>query len=318
MKVIVAGGTGFIGKALTQALLDKAYQVIILTRSPEKSPSKNPSLRFVQRDPFRIGGPWEREVDGADVVINLAGESIAAKPWTPAQKKILLESRTRSVMAIYQAIEKAASRPKVLLNSSAVGYYGPCGDEILEENSKPGTGFLADLCRQWEGEVMKAEALNVRTIRLRTGLVLGRGGGVLAKMLPPFRLGIGGPLGDGKQWMSWIHLGDLTQMILFLIERPEGFGAFNATAMNPVRMNEFAKILGQVLRRPAFFRVPRFVLKIFIGEMSEMLLTGQCALPQRAIQLGFSFQYPALEPALQQILNKEHTPASLLQKERKV
>lgn len=304
MKIVLAGGTGFIGKALTEKFLQKNYELTILTRSAAH-PKSAEKVRFVSWDTSRQGGLWEKEIDGADIVINLVGEPIAQGRWTAARKKKLRDSRIQSVQAIHRAIEKSTQRPKVLLNASAIGYYGPRGDEILDENSHAGTGFLADLCKQWEEEAMKAEALNVRTIRLRIGVVLERNGGALAKMVPPFRMGIGGPLGNGKQWMSWVHLQDLTRLILFLLEHSEAFGAFNATALNPVKMNEFAKTLGRVLHRPALFPVPGFVLKVLLGELSEMLLTGQCVLPQRAIQLGFSFQYPTLESALQAVFDAD-------------
>lgn len=302
MKIIIAGGTGFIGRPLTGTLAQAGHEVSLLTRRTEPPSWLDPSVRILTWDLFRVGGSWERELDGADVVINLSGEPIAGKRWTAAQKKELLASRIQSVQAIYRALEKASRRPKVLLNASAIGYYGSRGDEILDENAKPGTGFLADLCASWEQEVMKAESLGVRTIRLRIGIVLEKGGGALEKMLPPFQLGLGGNMGSGRQWMSWIHRKDLIRLIIFLLENPDAFGAFNATAMNPARMEDFAKTLGKVLNRPAFFPVPSIALKLLLGEMAEMLLTGQCVLPQRAIQLGFSFEYPTLELALKAIL----------------
>lgn len=301
MKIILAGGTGFIGKELSQSLVKQEHEVVILSRNPAKS---IPGCRVVNWDLFRVGGNWEKEIDGADIVINLVGEPIADKRWTPEQKQELRESRLRSVKAIYRAIEKASRRPKTLLNASAIGYYGPRGDEILDENSPPGTGFLAELCREWEEEVMKAEALSVRTVRLRIGIVLEKKGGALSKMLLPFQLGLGGPIGSGVQWMSWIHRTDLVNLIIFLIQNQEASGAINATAMNPAKMKDFAKTLGKVLKRPAVFPVPAFVLGILLGELSEMLLTGQCVLPQRAIQLGFSYQYPTLESALKNILDR--------------
>lgn len=303
MKILFAGGTGFIGKSLTESLIQQNHNVVVLTRSIKSSHS--PNLRFVSWDPFQFDSSWESELEGADAVINLAGEPIANKRWTTAQKKALLESRLSSVTAINRAIRKASQRPKVLLNASAVGYYGSRGDEILDESSKPGTGFLAELCQRWEEAVMEAESLNVRAIRLRIGLVLEKGGGALGKMLPPFQLGLGGPLGDGKQWMSWIHRGDLIRLILFLLDHSEAHGTINGTSLNPVRMSEFAKTLGRILGRPAIFPVPAALLRILLGELSEMLLTGQCVLPQRAIQLGFSFQYPTLNLALEDILKSK-------------
>lgn len=302
MKIIIAGGTGFIGKALTETLVQSGHDVTLLTRRASVPSGLNASVRVLPWDLFRVGGAWEKDLEAADVVINLAGESIAGKRWTADQKKELLESRIRSVQAIYRALEKTTHRPKVFLNASAVGYYGDRGDEILDENSKPGTGFLSELCLAWEQEVMKAEGLGVRTVRLRIGIVLERGGGALGKMLPAFQLGLGGPLGTGRQWMSWIHRKDLIGLMIYLLENPDAFGAFNATAMNPVRMSDFAKTLGHGLKRPAFFPVPGFALKILLGEMSGILLGGQRVLPQRAIQLGFSFEYPTLESALKAIL----------------
>lgn len=306
MKIILSGATGFIGKALAAQFANENHEVVILTRrlAPLRDPASKrlPTARLVTWDLSRTGGPWEEEMDGAEVVINLAGASIVEKRWSPAQKKGLLESRMRPVAAIRRAMEKASPRPKVFVSASAIGYYGPRGDEILDENSSCGTGFLADLCKQWEEEVMKAEALNVRTIRLRIGLVLEKDGGMMSKMLPPFLLGLGGPLGSGRQWMSWIHRHDLIQLILFLLDHSEAFGVFNATALNPIRMEDFAKTLAKILHRPCLFRVTSLVLKILLGELSDMLLTGQCVLPQRAIQLGFSFRYPTLDSALCAVL----------------
>jgi len=203
-----------------------------------------------------------------------------------------------------KAIQNARRRPFFHLNASAVGYYGPRQDEELHEDSPSGRGFLAETCKAWEAEAQQAESLGVRLIRLRIGIVLAKGGGALGKMLAPFQLGLGGPLGTGRQWMSWIHREDLIHLVHFLLERKEARGVYNATAPSPVTMKEFTQTLGRVLHRPAFFPVPSFVLKGLLGEMADMLLTGQRVLPKRALQAGFSFKFPRLEPALQEILKK--------------
>jgi uncharacterized protein (TIGR01777 family) len=198
-----------------------------------------------------------------------------------------------------RAIAKAKEKPKFLLNASAVGYYGPHGDETLTEGSSPGNDFLARICADWENEAKKAEDYGLRMISLRTGIVLGKGGGALAKMVLPFKLFLGGPLGDGNQWMSWIQMEDEIGLILFLLEHPDAHGAINATAPNPVTMSEFCKTLGDVLNRPSWAPVPAFALRLLLGEMAEMLLTGQRVLPAGAQKLGYTFQYPTLLKALQ-------------------
>lgn len=301
VKVIVIGGTGFVGRALVDTLLCEGSEVVVLTRQTDFPPARE-GLRFVPWDLARVGGSWESEFEGADAVINLAGEPIAGKRWTPAQKQELLESRIRSVQAVHKAVSDAASPPAVVINASAVGFYGARGDECLDELSPAGEGFLPDLCRRWEECVQRIEGLGVRTVRLRIGIVLETGGGALGKMLFPFRLGLGGPLGSGRQWMSWIHRSDLIGLILFLLENETIRGVVNATAPNPVTMAEFSGTLGSVLGRPAFFPVPGFVLHLLLGEMADMLLTGQRVQPRVAEAKGFSFRFPELRAALESIL----------------
>jgi uncharacterized protein (TIGR01777 family) len=244
-------------------------------------------------------GAWEGALDGADGVINLTGESIAAGRWTQRRKDTIRLSRIKTTQALVAAIAKAKEKPKFLLNASAVGYYGPHGDEVLTEESGPGNDFLSRVCVEWEEEAKRAESYGLRVIRLRTGIVLGRGGGALAKMVPPFKLFAGGPLGTGRQWMSWIQIADEVGLILFLMDNPDAHGAVNATAPNPTTMKEFCKTLGQVLGRPSWAPVPAFVLRLLLGEMADMLLTGQRVLPAAAQRLGYSFHYPTLYEALQ-------------------
>lgn len=297
MELVIAGGTGFIGSALCPRLLERGHSLTVLTRS--LSPAvPSPSKRWITWVPGSLGA-WEGALDGADGVINLTGESIAAGRWTQRRKDTIRLSRIKTTQALVAAIAKAKEKPKFLLNASAVGYYGPHGDEMLTEETGPGNDFLARVCVEWEEEAKRAESYGLRVIRLRTGIVLGRGGGALAKMVPPFKLFAGGPLGTGRQWMSWIQIADEVGLILFLMDNPDAHGAVNATAPNPATMKEFCKTLGQVLGRPSWAPVPAFVLRLLLGEMADMLLTGQRVLPAAAQRLGYSFHYPTLYEALQ-------------------
>ncbi len=297
MKLVVTGATGFIGTTLCRTLLDKGHTLVLLTRSSAPEPS-TANKQWLQWTPG-IAAEWQKTVDGADGIINLAGEPIAARRWTSSQKTHIRSSRILSTRSLVEAAEKARHKPAFLLNASAVGYYGPHGDDPLTEESRPGGDFLATVVREWEEEAKKAEPLGLRVVRLRTGIVLGPKGGALAKMVPPFKFYLGGPLGSGMQWMSWIHLEDEVGLILHLINDQGVSGAVNATAPNPVRMREFCQTLGEVLRRPCWAPVPGFALQILLGEMSDMLLTGQRVLPAAAEKSGFQFRYPTLRAALQ-------------------
>ncbi len=299
MKIVVTGATGMIGTVLTERLSNSHHSLVLLSRRP---PAENHAAKrqWLAWQPG-VSGEWERAIDGADAVINLAGEPIAGKRWTAKQKEILSSSRIDGTKALVHAIAKAKVKPKLLISSSAVGYYGPHGDEALNEDSKPGDDFLARLCVDWEAEAHKAEAFGVRVCLLRTGIVLAKGEGALKKMVPPFKMFTGGPLGSGRQWMPWIHLEDEVGLIQFLVENESARGAFNGTAPNPVTMGEFAKTLGAALNRPSWARVPPSVLALVVGEMAEMLLNGQRAIPEAAIKLGFKFKYPNLKLALESL-----------------
>lgn len=297
MKLVITGGTGFIGSVLSTRLLERGHSLTLLSRSSSRGTTSS-NKRWVTWNP-PSPGPWEQVVDGADGVINLAGEPIAAKRWTETQKEKIRSSRVDTTRALVTAISKVKEKPKFLLSASAVGYYGPHGDETLTEESGPGNDFLSRVCVEWENEAKKAEDYGLRVIRLRTGIVLGKGGGALAKMVLPFKLFIGGHLGKGKQWMPWIQLEDEVGLILFLMENSNAHGAVNATAPNPVTMKEFCKTLGDVLNRPSWAPVPAFALYLLLGEMADMLLTGQRVLPAAAQKLGYSFRYPTLPEALQ-------------------
>ena len=248
-----------------------------------------------------VGGEWEKAIDGADGIINLAGEPIAAKRWSVAQKAKLRSSRIVATRSLVDAISKANVKPKFLINASAVGYYGPQGDETVTEKTGSGSDFLSRLCVEWEDEARKAEAFGVRVALVRTGIVLAKGKGALAKMVAPFKMFVGGPLGSGRQWMPWIHIEDEIELISFLIENDAARGAFNATAPNPVTMDAFAKTLGDALDRPSWASVPPSILALLVGEMADMLLNGQRAVPEAASKLGYSFKYPNLADALKSL-----------------
>jgi uncharacterized protein len=296
MKLVVTGATGFIGTTLCARLLERGHALTLFSRgSPPDAGSA--TKRWVPWTPGTLR-EWGGALEGVDGVINLAGEPIAAKKWTPMQRRRIESSRIEGTRSLVQAIAKTASRAKFLINASAVGYYGPRGDEIVSEETPPGNDFLSQVCRGWEDEAKKAEQLGLRVVRLRTGIVLGSGGGALAKMVPPFKFFAGGPLGSGQQWMSWIQLEDHVRLILELIENTQASGAVNATAPHPVRNKEFCQTLGKVLHRPCWAPVPGFALRLVLGEMAEMLLTGQRVIPAAAQKLGFQFRYPNLEEAL--------------------
>jgi len=303
MRLILAGGTGFIGRALRESLVREGHEVLILTRqsSLENQPGVRTRYRFWNPPE---GGTWESELEGMEGVINLAGEPVVGKRWSREQKEKILDSRLNTTRALVEAMKKTKKKPFFLLNASATGYYGPREDETLTEETAGGDDFLAQTCRLWEEEAYRAENLGIRVVCLRIGIVLEKDGGALGKMLLPFQLGLGGPLGTGRQWMSWIHREDLIGLIHLILEKKEIRGAVNGTAPRPVRMKEFAKTLGSTLHRPAFFPVPGFGLKILLGEMADILLTGQRVEPARALGAGYPFKFSELETALKEILRK--------------
>lgn len=290
MKIIVAGGTGFLGTPLVSQLRASGNEVSVLTRRSAESGQ-------ITWSPDEAIGPWAKAIDGADAVINLAGESIAGHRWTPAHKARIRDSRIRATRSIVAAIDAAARKPAVFLSASAVGYYRSRGDETLTEESAPGDDFLATVCRDWEAEAFHAPR-PTRLVLLRTGLPLERSGGALPRIALPFRLFAGGPLGSGRQYWSWIHRDDWIAMTIWALSTSSVSGPLNLTAPTPVRNREFAATLGRVLKRPSFVPAPAFALRLLIGEMADALLTGQRVIPAKAEALGFRFRYAALEPAL--------------------
>ncbi len=299
MNLVITGASGFIGSALAEQLGNDGHALILLSRTPPTAKILA-KKRWLTWQPG-VAGEWEKLIDGADGIVHLAGEPIAGKRWSASQKERLRTSRMETTRALVDALRKAKVKPKFLISSSAVGYYGPRGNEAVTEESAPGNGFLAQLCVNWEAEANKAKEFGVRVALLRTGIVLGKGSGALSKMMPPFKLFVGGSLGSGRQWFPWIHLSDEVGLIRFLIDNDEARGAFNGTAPNPVTMDEFCKALGKVLHRPAWAPVPAPLLSLLLGEMAQMLLTGQRAVPQAALRLGYRFKFPNVLQALESL-----------------
>ena len=306
MKVAITGATGFVGSRLVEKLTAQGHQILILTRNPERAKpifpaSAFPNLEFVAYN-AKQSGPWQQAISGCDAVVNLAGEPISER-WTPEHKKEILESRQLGTRKIVEAIAQASPKPKMLINASAIGYYGTSETATFDETSPPGNDFLAQVCQQWEAEAQKVKGAGVRLVILRLGIVLGDGG-ALGKMVGPFKLFAGGPLGTGSQWFSWIHRDDLVNLIVEAIERPEIEGTLNATAPAPVRMAQFCQTLGEVMNRPSWLPVPAFALEILLGEAAKVVLEGQQVLPKKTQAIGFQYQYPSLKSALTDIISK--------------
>jgi len=299
MKALVTGATGFVGPRLLR-LLDGP---VVLSRNADRARVALGNLAgpIYRWDPLQ-GPPPPQVFEGVDVVLHLAGESVAEGRWTAAQKARIRDSRVVGTRHLVQGMSQAAVRPQVLVSASAVGYYGDRGDEELTESSAPGRDFLADVCVEWEREALAAEAFGVRVVTARTGIVLGAGGGALAKMLPPFRLGGGGPLGNGRQWMPWVHVSDLARLYLHAAETASLRGPMNSVAAVPVRNSEFTKALARQLHRPAFLPAPYFGLRLLFGEFASVLFASQRVIPKVALESGFVFQYPELAEALREIL----------------
>lgn len=289
---MIAGGTGWLGSAVGPALVADGHEVAILTRSA-RPPGRG--MRYLTWD-GRTLGPWASEIDGAGAVINLAGESIAGGRWTETRKQALRASRIEPTRTLVAAIARATHRPAVLANVSAVGYYGDRGDAVVTEKDPPGEDFLARLVVDWEAAAR--EALT-RVTQLRLGIVIGPGSEAIQRMALPFRLFVGGPIGSGRQWLSWVHRDDVVGMFRFVLTHPELEGPINVTAPEPVRNRDFARCLGHVLHRPAWLPVPAAALRLAVGELAEALLGGQRVLPARASAAGYAFNYPTLLPALE-------------------
>jgi len=299
MRAIIAGGTGFIGRALVDELRGSDWEIVVLSRSPSKvAEIFGPDVTGMTWE----SDNWQDVLGPETVIVNLAGESIGEGRWSPEKKQRILESRVKAGERIVAAVQQAGVLPGGLIQGSAVGFYGPRGTKLLDENTPSGEGFLAEVARQWEASTLKLEEMGVRRAIIRTGVVLGQGG-ALEKMLPPFKMYLGGPLGDGFQGLSWIHMADEVGAIRFLMENKSAAGVFNLTAPTPVRFRKFARILGQTLGKPYKLRTPAFVLRLLLGEMAdEVLLSGQLAVPDRLEEAGYIFRFIELDEALRDIL----------------
>ena len=297
MKILVTGATGFVGSRLCERLKQRGDTVVALSRDGTSARQRVPALEQAYTwDPLAEPAPGEA-LAGVDGIIHLLGEPVAGR-WTAAKKGLIFDSRVVGTRNLVGAVSELDVKPKVLISSSAMGFYGDRGEEQLTEESSAGEGFTSEVCQAWEQEALRVEPLGVRLVRLRTGLVLAKAGGPLAEMLTPFRLGAGGPLGSGRQWWSWIHRDDAVGLIIHLLDS-DYHGASNGTTPEPVRQKEFARILGRVLHRPAFMPAPAFALKAVLGGFSFELLASRRVLPNVAQRIGYRFQYPDLNSCLQ-------------------
>ncbi len=304
MRIIITGGTGLIGRQLCSNLVGDKHEVIVLSRSPDNVKNAPAGIRLVQWDGKSAAG-WGELADGADAIINLAGEGIADGRWSSERKQRIRESRIHAGLAVVDAIKQATTKPGVLVQASAVGYYGPCHAELITEESPPGHDFLAKVCHDWEASSVAVAKMGVRRPVLRTGIVLSKEGGALPKMAMPFKLFAGGPMGSGQQWIPWIHSEDEVRAIQFLLQQENATGPFNLSAPNPATNKEFGKTLGKVLGRPSLLPTPAFAMQAIFGEMSTMLLNGQRAVPKHLQELGFTFKFPTLEAALRDLMKEQ-------------
>jgi uncharacterized protein len=303
VKVFMTGGTGFVGTYLAGRLMEKGHGVTVLTSMLNAADRKKSAVSYLVGNPT-FPGKWQEAIRDHDVIVNLAGASIFSR-WTPEQKKILRASRIETTRNLVDAIPEKGERTITFFSTSAVGYYGFHGDEILTESSPAGNDFLARLAADWEEEALRAADKGVRVVITRFGIVLGRDGGALGQMIPLFRYFLGGPLGSGRQWFSWVHMADLTAAYLFLLGRPEIAGAVNCCSPNPVRNKDLGRAIGNVMHRPSLLPAPGFMIRLILGEFGDVLLKGQRVSPRRLLDAGFAFQYPHIEAALSNIIGKK-------------
>jgi uncharacterized protein (TIGR01777 family) len=305
MKVAITGATGFVGSRLVERLHAENHRILVLTRNITLAQklfpaAAFPNLEIIAYTPL-ISGVWQDSIAGCDGVVNLAGEPIAEGRWTKERKQTISDSRKLSTETVVSAIDRANPRPQVLINASAIGYYGTSETATFVETSTPGDDFLAQVCQIWEAEAQKVTEADVRLVILRLGIVLGNGG-ALGKMITPFKLFAGGPIGSGQQWFSWIHLDDIVNLICRSLTNPDMEGVYNATAPCPVKMHELCQTMGQVMHRPNWLPVPDFAIEALLGDGAKVVLEGQRVLPERTLASGFDYQYPELLPALREIL----------------
>jgi uncharacterized protein len=302
MRAVVTGGTGFVGRRL----LGKLDRPVVLSRDAAKAKKSlaDKTVEVIAWNPLAEAAP-SSALDGAEAIFHLAGDSVAGGRWTKRKKQRIKESRVLGTRNLIAGLSQLRNKPRVLVSASAVGYYGSRGEEEIDERAPPGADFLADVCSAWEKEALAACELGIRVVTIRIGIVLGEKGGALSKMLPPFYLGLGSPLGTGEQYMSWVHIDDLVELMLFAAREPSLSGPVNGVSPQPVTNREFTKTLGAVLRRPTFMPpLPGFVLKAMLGEFGGVLLDSQRVYPRAALSAGFAFRFPALEGALRDVLHR--------------
>lgn len=306
MHIFVMGGTGLVGSRLIGRLRERQEQITVLTRRPEVAREKwGDACRLVTGDPMQAGD-WMNAAAECDAVVNLVGEGIFNRRWREGFKQLLRDSRVKSTAHAVQALSKSlrtsAAQPRTLVNASAIGIYGPHGDEELEEDSPPGDDFLAQACIDWERAARGAESAGVRVVILRVGVVLDKEGGALKQMLRPFKMFVGGKVGSGQQWISWIHHEDLVGLILLALDQSQAQGPMNGTAPNPATNKQFSKALGRALHRPSFFPTPGFMLRLMLGQVAGVVTTGQRVLPRKALEWGYQFKFPELDAALRDVI----------------
>jgi uncharacterized protein (TIGR01777 family) len=306
MKIAISGATGFVGSRLVAKLHAEGHRILVLTRNTTFAqkvfpPQAFPNLEIIAYTPI-VSGAWQDTIAGCDGVVNLAGEPIAEGRWTPERKQEILNTRKLGTQKIVEAIAKSQPQPSVLVNTSAIGYYGTSETASFDEDSANGKDFLAQVCQEWEGEARKVKDTNVRLVILRFGIILGNGG-ALGKMITPFKLFAGGPIGTGQQWFSWIHLDDIVSLIIQALTKSTMEGVYNGTAPQPVSMNDLSTTMGKVMNRPSWLPVPGFAIEAILGDGAKVVLEGQQVLPKRTLESGFEYQYPNLQSALTQILS---------------
>ncbi len=308
MKLLIAGGTGFIGREILKKISERDIEAIVLVRKEELISENLYNLKGITFEPYEYGMTSEipeELIANSDGIINMAGEPIFSLRWNREKKKRILASRVAITRQIVNGLEKIKDgKNRVLINASAVGYYGDKGTEKVRESDHPGDDFLAKVCRKWEEEALRGGNFNTRVVLMRTGIVLGKNGGALKKMVLPYIFGLGGPLGGGDQYVSWIHLEDIAEAYLFALENKDLRGGVNATAPNPITMKEFSRVLGNVLNKPYIFKTPTFALELLMGEVAKTVTTGQRAIPFKLMEKGFKFNYPFVYKALEEIYGK--------------
>ncbi|MHC4213627.1 MAG: TIGR01777 family oxidoreductase [Planctomycetota bacterium] len=303
-RILITGATGFIGRKLSSRLIEAGYEITALSRNPLKTKSLLPDqTTVIEWDPSTSAG-WIDSVNSATAIVNLAGENIGTPRWTRAKKQRILQSRLNISKAIISAVEQADPKPKALIQASGIGYYGMRGEEMLDEDSSGGTGFLAEVSTKWEQSIKPIEEHGVRLATIRLAPVLGKTAGLMARLLPPFRFFLGCVPGTGRQWFSWVHIEDVVAVIQLLIENQDTSGIFNLTAPNPLQAKNFYKLLAKLMHRPPPLKIPAFVLRLILGEMAdELLMADQRTIPKKLLEKGYTFKYPTPESALTQILS---------------